>query len=71
VRAQSTGLLYVKSRVAMDFSGEHGRVVADPNEALGVAFEEGYNWRVGFMHGVVKLLDAVEARRMAYYVYVM
>jgi len=36
----------VKSRVAMDFSGEQGRVVADPNEALGVAFEEGYNWRV-------------------------
>jgi len=31
----------------MDFSGEQGRVVADPNEALGVAFEEGYNWRVG------------------------
>jgi len=30
----------------MDFSGEQGRVVADPNEALGVAFEEGYNWRV-------------------------
>ena len=36
----------MKSRVAMDFSGERGRVVADPNEALGVAFEEGYNWRV-------------------------
>lgn len=41
----NTGLLYVKSRVAMDFSGEQGRVVADPNEALGVAYEEGYNWR--------------------------
>jgi len=45
---QNTGLLYMKSRVAMDFSGERGRVVADPNEALGVAFEEGYNWRVSF-----------------------
>jgi len=43
---QHSGPLYVKSRVAMDFSGERGRVVADPNEALGVAFEEGYNWRV-------------------------
>jgi len=42
---QSNSPLYMKSRVAMDFSGDRGRVVADPNEALGVAFEEGYNWR--------------------------
>jgi len=33
----------------MDFSGERGRVVVDPNEALSVAFEEGHNWRVGFL----------------------
>ena len=53
---QNSSALYVKSRVAMDFSGEQGRVVADPNEALGVAFEEGYNWRVGVpRHAVGKL----------------
>lgn len=38
--------LYVKNRVAMDFSGEQGHVVDDPNEALCVAIEEGHNWRV-------------------------
>ena len=50
----------MKSRVAMDFSGERGRVVADPNEALGVAYEEGYNWRVSLMLycRVIKLLRA-------------
>jgi hypothetical protein len=31
----------------MDFSGERGHVVTDPNEALSIAFEEAYNWRVG------------------------
>jgi len=46
----SSGALYVKSRVAMDFSGDQGRVVADPSEALGVAFEEGYNWRVSLTY---------------------
>ena len=30
----------------MDFSGhDGGRVVNDPNEALGVAIDEAYNWR--------------------------
>ncbi len=38
--------LYVKERVAMDFSGQEGRVVGDPGEALGAAMEEAYNWRV-------------------------
>ena len=38
--------LYVKERVAMDFSGQEGRVVGDPGEALGAALEEAYNWRV-------------------------
>jgi hypothetical protein len=37
--------LYVKSRVAMDFTGPGGRVVDDPNEAVGVAIEEGHSWR--------------------------
>jgi len=35
----------VKSRVAMDFTGPGGRVVADPNEALNVALEEAHHWR--------------------------
>ncbi|ELU15451.1 hypothetical protein CAPTEDRAFT_176380 [Capitella teleta] len=35
----------VKSRVAMDFTGRGGRVVDDPNEALGVAVEEAHQWR--------------------------
>jgi len=39
--------LYVKNRVAMDFSGNRGHVVDDPNEALCVAIEEGHHWRVG------------------------
>ncbi len=41
--------LYIKSRVAMDFTGPGGRVVANPNEALGVAIEEGHHWRVSTM----------------------
>lgn len=36
----------MKSRVAMDFTGTGGRVVDDPNEAIGVAIEEGHQWRV-------------------------
>ncbi|XP_013407727.1 growth factor receptor-bound protein 14 isoform X2 [Lingula anatina] len=35
----------VKSRVAMDFTGHKGRVIDDPNEAIGVAIEEGQHWR--------------------------
>ncbi len=39
--------LYVKSRVAVDFSSRAGpRVVSDPNEAIGVAIEEESKWRV-------------------------
>ena len=53
---QSNSPLYMKSRVAMDFSGDRGRVVADPNEALGVAFEEGYNWRVSYHQMPTNLL---------------
>jgi len=30
----------------MDFSGDRGHVVTDPNEALSIAYEEAYNWRV-------------------------
>jgi len=56
---QNSGPLYVKSRVAMDFSGERGRVVADPNEALGVACEEGYNWRVGCLPCRYKILFSI------------
>lgn len=39
-------VLYVKNRVAMDFSGDRGHVVDDPNEALCVAIEEGHHWRL-------------------------
>lgn len=35
----------VRPRVAMDFTGPGGRVVDDPNEALGVAMEEAKWWR--------------------------
>ena len=43
--------LYVKSRVAMDFTAKTGgRVVDDPNEAIGVAIEEGQEWRVSTPH---------------------
>ena len=34
------------ARVPMDFTGAGGRIVNDPNEALGVAIEEVHNWRV-------------------------
>ena len=43
---QNNNALYMKSRVPMDFSGDRGHVVTDPNEALTIAFEEAYNWRV-------------------------
>ena len=36
----------VKSRVAMDFTGNEGRIITDPNEALGVAIEEAQQMRV-------------------------
>ncbi|XP_078655816.1 growth factor receptor-bound protein 14-like isoform X2 [Branchiostoma floridae x Branchiostoma belcheri] len=34
-----------KNRVAMDFTGYRGRVIANPNEAVAVAVEEGQSWR--------------------------
>lgn len=33
------------SRVPMDFTGNGGRIVNDPNEALGVAIDEVHQWR--------------------------
>ena len=44
--------LYVKQRVPMDFTGTGGRVVADPNEAIGVAYEEARHWRVSVVQYV-------------------
>ncbi|CAH1789160.1 unnamed protein product, partial [Owenia fusiformis] len=43
IKSASPSLM--KSRVAMDFTGHEGRIVNDPNEALGVAVQEGQKWR--------------------------
>lgn len=35
----------VRSRVAMDFTGNVGRIVEDPKEARAIAIAEGYSWK--------------------------
>lgn len=35
-----------EDRVMMDFSGKQGRVISNPTEAIAIAKEEEYNWRV-------------------------
>ena len=37
-------------RAAMDFSGNQGRVIDNPSEAIAIARQEGFNWRVSINH---------------------
>ena len=40
----------------MDFTGNGGRIVNDPNEALGVAIEEVHHWRVSYFTQVFPIV---------------
>lgn len=56
---------YIKSRVAMDFTGSDSRVVTDPNEALSVAIEEGSHWIVStiFLGSLLLRMAAVQCKQ--------
>lgn len=55
----------------MDFSGERGHVVTDPNEALSIAFEEAYNWRVNALWSFSLLCNRFVLHRRSHLNWVM